>query len=130
LNECRGHLWRGLSIGFMIAGILLGTLGLILYNWLGDIVDKLDVILAITSNPEYLKFIDKLAESVNTGQYIVIDKDEAGSLYPLASSIRTQIIMIDIDKGGAISNLMILTGIILTGVGMGWLIGFTLANRR
>ncbi len=130
LDAYKRCLWKGLSAGFIIAGIVLGIMGITLYNWLSEVANKLDVVLAITSNPEYLRFIDRLAEAMNDGRDLVISKEEASILYPLTSSIRTQILMINVEKGGAISNLLMLAGIIMVGTGIGWIAGFSLAKKR
>ncbi len=120
---------QGISIGILVSGVVVFALGILLYNIASDYSEVLVTLAAITSSPAFLQFTEDLIEASNSGSPLTLDPDTVSSLSPAISSLRVWISMLDIGKLGAMSNLMIITGVAMAGLGAGGIIGF-IAGRR
>ncbi|MEB3773588.1 MAG: hypothetical protein GSR86_01510 [Desulfurococcales archaeon] len=120
---------QGISIGILVSGVVVFALGILLYNIASDYSEVLVTLAAITSSPAFLQFTEDLIEASNSGSPLTLDPDTVSSLSPAISSLRVWLSMLDIGKLGAMSNLMIITGVAMAGLGAGGIIGF-IAGRR
>jgi len=115
---------RGVFIGFIIAGIILFIVGLAFYGWLTDLSNRLTLASMLFNSPAYTSFLDRILDARISGSSVTLDSDTVSNIYPVLSSLKNQLTLIDLGRGGALSNLSIILGLLLSGIGFGGLIGF------
>ena len=122
-------LLKGLAIGLIVSGLLLAALGLLLADWARGQDEAHRLLSLVTRGPQYSGLLLRLHDAAQQGQGLSLSPEEVQSLYPLLSSLKTSVSILDTSTPKGFAGTMTLLGIILAGVGAGLVLRPALAKK-